>query len=622
MQEEAINAVMSNRDVFVCMPTGGGKSLIYQLPSLLGAGVTLVFMPLLSLIRDQSQKVKSANIKQCMFVTGMSDREKADNYDLFESDPDVSLVFLTPEKLAKSQRTQSIVEKLHTQNRLARIVIDEAHCVSKWGHSFREDYLSLGKLRVAYPDVPILAMTATATELVKADVEAILGMRDTVEFRTSCNRPNLVYSVRKKSSEVMREIGAYILINHPNHTGLIYCLSVKDTERVAAELRCVYKVNIECYHGQMDQKDRVKAEKRWKSGEVKVLASTIAFGMGIDKPDVRFVIHHSIPMSIDNYMQESGRAGRDSHPSDCILYYSACDISRNRFLLQSARENDNSYGSQLSLLEAMVDYCEEQVECRRSMLMKAFGEKMTEGRCAGRCDNCCSVPETTTKDFTSPALSILQLITTITTVSIPDLISKMGKIPSPTPSISTACTELQTLSKYQFETLFRKLISSSIIQFSGTKHSTAIVPGPNSDSLLTGKDTVVIAFATVTLEEKNAPLHYKSSLTRARKRPSAPQLSPASKQKLREALLSLRAKMLSKNRKRNGNLPTFSEIDDICDRVPMSLREAREIGLDLNMRFVREIRVFVKENRMKAGKQRENAIELEEIDGAEKILSD
>lgn len=417
-QFEAITAVLAGWDVFLCLPTGGGKSLCYQLPACLSPGLTVVIMPLLSLIRDQVDIVKGLQIPTCSFSSDMSIAEIAQNHQELESNDNLRLAFLTPERLAKSDRTLGVLQQLERTGRLVRVVVDEAHCVSQWGRSFREDYLWLQRLRTLFPRVPITALTATATERVKTDVCTILGLRNPVFIQASYNRPNLVYSVLPKTATVLQDIALYIQ-QHPGHTGLIYCNSQKEAQSVSTALAQDYHISISYYHAGLSSRERKKRESLWKSGELLVLASTVAFGMGIDKANVRFVIHHTFPMSLDCYAQETGRAGRDGLPSDCILYYSPKDRERKLRLLrktvldrqrkQGKSSEDEDFGRQVTDLEIVCAYCENVSECRRVLQLFFLGEHFQRRFCTQKCDNC-DRGEMEMRDFTPEAMALVGIV--------------------------------------------------------------------------------------------------------------------------------------------------------------------------------------------------------------------
>ncbi|KAA8545505.1 hypothetical protein F0562_020289 [Nyssa sinensis] len=379
------------------MPTGGGKSLTYQLPAIICPGITLVVSPLVSLIQDQIMHLLQANIHATYLSANMEWTEQQEILRELSSDCcKYKLLFVTPEKVAKSDVLLRHLESLHARGSLARIVIDEAHCVSQWGHDFRPDYQGLGILKQKFPNAPVLALTATATASVKEDVVQALGLVNCIVFRQSFNRPNLWYSVIPKTKRCVDDIDYFIKENHFDECGIIYCLSRMDCEKVAEKLQeCGHKAAF--YHGSMDPTQRAFVQRQWSKDEINIICATVAFGMGINKPDVRFVIHHSLPKSIEGYHQECGRAGRDGQRSSCVLYYSYSDYWR---ILETNTDN----------LLQMVSYCENDVDCRRLLQLVHFGEKFNSVNCRTTCDNCSKIKSFIEKDVTEIAKQLVELV--------------------------------------------------------------------------------------------------------------------------------------------------------------------------------------------------------------------
>ncbi|KAF7198202.1 ATP-dependent DNA helicase hus2/rqh1 [Pseudocercospora fuligena] len=418
-QLEAINATLEGQDVFVLMPTGGGKSLTYQLPALVPTGktqgVTIVISPLLSLMQDQVEHLRKLGV-QATLINSETSREERDLImnALWDREPErmVQLLYVTPEMLGKSEKMLRTFEGLHRKRKLARIVIDEAHCVSQWGHDFRPDYKNLGEVRQRFPGVPVMALTATATEVVKSDTIHNLSMDGCAVFTSSFNRTNLSYSVlpKPKGKQDVQSMADVIKKNHAKDTGIIYCLSRKNCEDIAAALVKEHRIKAKHYHAGMDSLAKADVQKEWQAGHVHVIVATIAFGMGIDKSNVRFVIHHSIPKSLEGYYQETGRAGRDGKPSSCYLYYGYGDAGKLRKMIDDGEGNWDQKDRQHQMLSKMVQYCENKSDCRRVQVLGYFGEAFDPEDCLGGCDNCTSGSTFEEVDYTQHARDAISLV--------------------------------------------------------------------------------------------------------------------------------------------------------------------------------------------------------------------
>lgn len=373
-QLEAVNAVMSGNDVFVILPTGGGKSLIFQLPALAGPpGLTVVVMPLVSLIKDQVDHMHRLGVPAACLVGEMPAKQQDEVFSRI-TDNRVRLLYVTPERLVQSSRLTALVTNLANNNLLRRFVVDEAHCVSQWGHDFRDSYLELQRLRQLWPEIPILALTATATDSVVVDVLKQLGMHanTTLRIKGSLDRPNLAWEVREKKKPVDEMIRIIRADYHDGSSGIIYCWSKKDCEKLRDQL-VAGGVSAGVYHAGLAASERTRVQQSWMRNDTQVMVATIAFGMGINKPNVRFVFHHSFPKSMENLYQEQGRAGRDGLPARCVVFYDYSDKTKNEGLISDSKGDRVHVEAMKKSLLAVVGYCEDTTVCRRTLFLNHFG---------------------------------------------------------------------------------------------------------------------------------------------------------------------------------------------------------------------------------------------------------
>jgi ATP-dependent DNA helicase RecQ len=378
-QEKIIRNLLDGKDTFVLMPTGGGKSLCYQLPSLLMEGTAIVISPLIALMKNQVD-----------FITQLSEHEGTAHYlnsslnkaaiDQVKADimaGHTKLLYVAPESLTKEENVEFLKSV-----KISFYAVDEAHCISEWGHDFRPEYRRIRPIVNEIGAAPIIALTATATDKVRSDIKKNLGIIDATEFKSSFNRPNLYYEVRPKTKDVDKDIIRFIK-QHPGKSGIIYCLSRKKVEELAAILRA-NDIKAQAYHAGLDSATRTQTQDAFLMEDIDVIVATIAFGMGIDKPDVRFVIHYDIPKSLEGYYQETGRAGRDGGEGICLAFYSSKDLDKLEKFMEGKPVAEQDIGRQL-LVETAA-YAETSV-CRRKMLLHYFGETYEKDNC-GNCDNC------------------------------------------------------------------------------------------------------------------------------------------------------------------------------------------------------------------------------------------
>lgn len=386
-QEVIIQNVLEHKNTFVIMPTGGGKSLCYQLPAMMMPGTAIIISPLIALMKNQVDAIRGYSKDNAVAHFLNSTLNKGEMRQVKEdiTEGRTKMLYIAPETLTKEENIE-----FFKSVEISFFAVDEAHCISEWGHDFRPEYRRIREMIESIGDIPVIALTATATPKVRSDIKKNLKIEDSNEFITSFNRTNLYYEIRSKKdkTETIKQI-VQIIKATGGQSGIIYVQARKSTEEIA-ELLQINGINAAPYHAGMDAKSRAKVQDDFLMEQVDVICATIAFGMGIDKPDVRFVIHFDIPKSIENYYQETGRAGRDGILSNCYAFFSQKDIARLEKFLRDKTVAERELGGQL--LEEIVGYCE-TADCRRKFLLHYFGEEYTTDQCNDLCDNCRSPKE-------------------------------------------------------------------------------------------------------------------------------------------------------------------------------------------------------------------------------------
>ncbi|MHB8165040.1 MAG: DNA helicase RecQ [Methanoregula sp.] len=483
-QKEIIESVLNGNDTLAIMATGGGKSLCYQLPALYLGGLTVVISPLISLMKDQVDDLNARGIPAAAYNSSLDYRDRT-RIESELKEGTLRLLFISPEKCMQPNFLESLKgSPIHL------IAIDEAHCISEWGHNFRPEYRQLAQLKKVFPAVPLVALTATAIPAVRRDIREQLGLSHAQEFIGSFNRKNLQYRIIPKKNPMV--FLANYVGQHRNDAGIIYCMSKKETEDIAADLQ-KRGFKAQAYHAGLSKPVREKVQDGFIRDAIQVVCATVAFGMGIDKPDVRYVIHYDLPKTVESYYQETGRAGRDGQYSECVLLYSRGDYSRVRSMLEHDDTGERNLRLALKKLQDVTEYCE-TTTCRRKFLLNYFGEEYTEENCAS-CDNCDHPPDMI--DCTEPAAMIVgcvkQLPSRFGIELISDVLrgSKSTKIQDYKLDILPAYGSGKKYSKTQYRTWINELVRQGYLDRTGDKYPVICCTG-RSEELLKGRARVML----------------------------------------------------------------------------------------------------------------------------------
>jgi ATP-dependent DNA helicase RecQ len=485
-QEAIIKQTMSGGDALVLMPTGGGKSLCYQLPAVLMPGLTIVISPLIALMKDQVDSLNINGISAAFINSSQTTGEQQDIYSRLKAGQ-IKLLYLAPERLFSSEsRLVTFLKGLP----VSLIAIDEAHCISHWGHDFRPEYLMLSSFKTEFPAIPVIALTATADQLTRQDIKEKLALHQPAEFVSSFNRPNISYRVAPKKNNYQQLLN--FLDTHKDDSGIIYCLSRASTEDLAADLR-TQGYQASAYHAGLDQETKANNQDQFLRDEVKIMVATIAFGMGINKSNVRYVVHYDLPKNIEGYYQETGRAGRDGLPSEALLFYSQGDaIKLQRFAKVDGNEDQSRI--MLKKLDDMVKYCQLQT-CRRQYLMQYFNEPFP-AHC-GSCDVC--LTEYTMFDGTVLAQKALSAVTRLNqrfgVTYVIDLLrgSKSEKMREEHRQLKTYGIGAD-VSKADWQRYIAQMVNQGLLQVTDDGYNVLKLT-PASDAVLKGQQKVEFALA-------------------------------------------------------------------------------------------------------------------------------
>ena len=491
LQNEIISNVLDGNDTLALMPTGGGKSVCYQVPALCLDGLTLVVSPLIALMKDQVDGLKANGVAAEFFNSTLSASESA-GVRSRAGKGELKILYVAPERLALPA-FRGFLRNLRVQ----LIAIDEAHCISEWGHDFRAEYRNLKGLRLDFPGVPVIALTATATEKVQEDIIAQLGLQSTKTFLASFNRSNLNYTVRTKSRGAFDAL-VTLRRKHEHGSAIIYCNSRRDTERLADDLSAQGMTSLP-YHAGLDNPVRRGTQEKFINGDVSTVVATIAFGMGIDKPDIRLVVHYDLPKTVEGYYQETGRAGRDGLPSECVLFYSYGDKRKQDYFIDKIEDPSQRKNAKRKLAQ-IIAFCELQT-CSRKYLLEYFGERTDWQNCGG-CDVCLIVSDgsSTMEEFDATEIShkILSAVKRtgerfgMSHVSLVLRGKKSTRVTSLGHDVLTVFGIARDFTDAQLKQIMRLLISKELLSKNGDEYPTISVT-PAGESVVYGRQPVLLA---------------------------------------------------------------------------------------------------------------------------------
>ena len=557
LQQQIIQHTMDGGDSVVLMPTGGGKSICYQLPAVISGGLTLVVSPLIALMKDQVESLQANGIAAAYLNSSLTASESAMVRARLQRN-ELRLLYVSPERLFAG----NFMDYMKGLN-IKLIAIDEAHCVSSWGHHFRPEYKKLAALKKAFPEVPAMALTATADKAVRSDIGELLGLNDPEYFIASFDRPNLSLAVlpgQQKWQQIRKIVQRY-----PGKSGIIYCTSRIATEKLSEKLRNE-GMRAKCYHAGLDPEERNNTQEQFLQGQVHIICATIAFGMGIDKPDIRFVIHQNMPGNLESYYQEIGRAGRDGKPAETVLFYSYRDVQTHMSFIEDI--DDEQYKEiQLAKLKRMQEYAEGQV-CRRKILLTYFSEVPAHD--CGNCDVCHNPPEYFDGTIHSQmALSAVKRLRE--QAGVQTLVDVLRGVRSPTireqgfDRIKTFGTG-RSLSSFAWQIYLQQMLQQGLVELDYKDHYTLKLTEESHQVLFSGKRVRLVSPRVIRARQET-------------NRKETPADTPANtlRNQLFEALRSLRSYLAEKAGKPVFTVFSNSSLQDMVDKMPSTHAEFLEI---------------------------------------------